>query len=51
MALADAARLQLLLSHRRRREHRDRIGRLALLCGPLPLALRQAIRNRDSSAG
>ncbi|MFG2824156.1 GPP34 family phosphoprotein [Kitasatospora sp. NPDC048365] len=51
VALADAARLRLVLDHRRRREHRDRIRQLAQLTGPLPLALRQAIRNRDSSGG
>ncbi|GAA4983811.1 GOLPH3/VPS74 family protein [Kitasatospora paranensis] len=51
VALAAAAQLRLLLSHRRRREHRDRIRQLTLLCGPLPLALRQAISRRDSAAG
>jgi hypothetical protein len=50
VALADAARLSTVLTARQRREHRERIKELALLCGPLPRALRQAISSRESSA-
>ncbi|PYC73955.1 GPP34 family phosphoprotein [Streptomyces tateyamensis] len=49
VALADAARLGLLLNRRQRREHRERIGQLAARCEPVPGALRAAIRARDSA--
>ncbi|MEV7779668.1 GPP34 family phosphoprotein [Kitasatospora sp. NPDC088351] len=50
VALADAARLALVLPRKLRREQRERIAALAALCGPVPRALRQAIAARDSAA-
>ncbi|MFE0464797.1 GPP34 family phosphoprotein [Kitasatospora sp. NPDC058965] len=50
VALADAARLGLVLNHRQRRAHKERIRQLAARCEPLPGALRAAIRTRDSAA-
>ncbi|GAA1958998.1 GOLPH3/VPS74 family protein [Kitasatospora viridis] len=50
VALADAARLSAALNHRQRREHKERIADLAALCGPVPAALRRAIRAKDAAA-
>ncbi len=50
VALADAARLQTVLTWRQRRTYRDRLADLAALTGPVPPALRQAVRSRDAAA-
>ncbi|WP_035841894.1 GOLPH3/VPS74 family protein [Kitasatospora azatica] len=48
VALADAAQLRVVLTFGQRREHRERIRQLAAHCGPVPAALRAAIRDRNS---
>ncbi|MFE9422029.1 GPP34 family phosphoprotein [Kitasatospora sp. NPDC006697] len=50
VALADAARLSVVLNSRQRREHKQRIADLAALCGPVPAALRRAVRDRQTAA-
>ena len=47
--LAHEGRLRHLLAGGRRREQRDRIRELAALAGPVPKALRQAIRARQAA--
>ncbi|MDH6129573.1 GPP34 family phosphoprotein [Kitasatospora sp. GP82] len=50
VALADAAQLRAVLTWRQSREFRARIDKLAPAAGPLPRALRQAIRSRNAAA-
>ncbi|WP_082119327.1 GOLPH3/VPS74 family protein [Saccharothrix sp. ST-888] len=50
VALADAAQLRTVLTWRQRREFRARIDKLAPAAGPLPGALRRAIRARNAAA-
>ncbi|MFI9274928.1 GPP34 family phosphoprotein [Kitasatospora sp. NPDC052896] len=50
VALADAGQLRIVVDYRVRRAHRRRLAELAARCGPLPLALRRAIRARDAVA-
>ncbi|MDH6141984.1 MULTISPECIES: GOLPH3/VPS74 family protein [Kitasatospora] len=49
VALAHAGELTLVLSRQQRREEKARIAELADLCGPVPAALRRAIRSRRAA--
>ncbi|MDH6135631.1 hypothetical protein P3T37_005047 [Kitasatospora sp. MAA4] len=50
VALADAAQLRTVLTRQQRREHRERLALLTEQTGPVPHALRSAIRSRRAAA-
>jgi hypothetical protein len=49
VALPAACEVSLVLGRRDRREHKDRIAELSTLCGPVPTALRRALRSRRAA--